>query len=202
MKPAVEVRERPILFSGPMVRAILEGRKTQTRRVAKDVPGTAGSVKQLDICPYGVPGDRLWVREMWWEVPVPTSLQIREGADTWPEFAYDADETEITREQNRAMGWRLRPSIFMPRWASRITLGVQEVRVQRVQEISEDDAKAEGCESEQIFDPSNPRYIRSYRARERFWELWDSINLRRGYSWAINPWVWCVTFKRLEIANQ
>jgi hypothetical protein len=165
------MNERPILFSGEMVRAILEGRKTQTRRVIKP---------QLRInykCPYGQPGDRLWVRETWQcfkpnteEIINPNTVNIRA-------LAYRA-----TNE------WRgkWRPSIHMPRWASRITLEITAVRVERLQDIGEVDAMREG-------DPTcENTHIDWFRA------LWDSINAKRGYSWESNPWVWVVEFQRIR----
>ena len=173
--------ERPILFSGPMVRALLEGRKTQTRRVMKPQPkgmarlDTGGSWplasgSEFMRCPYGVPGDRLWVRESW------------RKADSMTESVfYRADE-----EWNAGAGWK--PSIHMPRWASRLTLEVTGVKVERVQEISERDAVAEGM------PPSVPDQA---TAVEIFEELWDSINEARGYGWSVNPWVWALTFRVL-----
>lgn len=191
-------RERPILFSGPMVRAILEGRKTQTRRLLKPQPPEDVGELVVDFyhptivvkdeeqpgertfgvfsadgewaqkCPYGAPGDRLWVRETWREVQSDTSTSLY----------YRADE-----EWHEKAGWR--PSIHMPRWASRITLEATDVRVQRLQDISEEDAKAEGADD-----------IRYRTAKECFSDLWDSIH--GDGAWAANPWVWAITFKRVE----
>lgn len=198
------MKERPILFSGPMVRAILEGRKTQTRRVVKpqpdlipsDVPPAPGDngywwpaskaqsmVQTRDMpcyCPYGVPGDRLWVREAWaademWDRVPPRD--IPEGQRIWLEGSgFD-----------RGVKGRLRPSIHMPRWASRILLEVVSIRVERLQEISEDDAKAEG---------GTANIMLNYRAP--FSYLWKLIYGHEGpNSWAANPWVWVVEFKRV-----
>lgn len=157
------MKERPIIFNGEMVRAILDGRKTQTRRVVKpaivnamDAPrGTqdiaAGypfierpsgdMVSVVDLCPYGQPGDRLWVRETWgYSAKLPMSAHSTKDDWTWiayPELrAYKADAPKGN--------WCWKPSIHMPRWASRITLKVTGVRVERVQEISNGDAMAEG----------------------------------------------------------
>lgn len=187
--------ERPILFSGPMVRAILAGRKTQTRRLVKPQPeqgiwkcgrsclALGNAPPPPDgyerWCPYGLPGDRLWVRECWRE------LGSGQGADgkipTYPvPVGYAAD---------RGYSGPWRPSIHMPRWASRLTLEVVGVRVERLHDISEADAQAEGCAPMLTHaDPS---------AREQFESLWDSINGKRA-TWASNPWVWVVTFRRLE----
>lgn len=243
----MQMSERPILFSGAMVRAILAGRKSQTRRVVKhDVSADCVSWKVLDdgrwtqmfqygkilaskawahSCPYGIPGDRLWVRETRWQIPEPSLRQLRDGADTWPKVAYNADETEISQGQNREMGWKLRPSIFMPRWASRITLEITDVRVQRVQEITEEDARAEGIQIpvEKIQDPPAIGLLRitgkhapiryfppgflgqehTIEERTTVWlrahyaSLWDDLNESRGFGWDSNPWVWCLTFKRI-----
>jgi len=174
--------ERPVLFSGPMVRAILEGRKSQTRRVVKPQPphgiksvyapitrdpGNWQGVASDDLigwygrCPYGIPGDRLWVRE--------TFQRARGG------FQYRADGITTPR------AWK--PSIFMPRTASRITLEVTGVRVERLQDISEKDARAEGVDAA-------PCFCIPYR------RLWDSLNAKRGFGWEKNPWVWCISFSK------
>lgn len=237
------MKERPILFNGEMVRAILEGRKTQTRRVVnldrlkviprynvrgdwlhfgtmvlgdKATPGSlnrAGAVcgkatngemlglkpEEFDFhCPYadgstvlqdndrGVwrinpdPGQRLWVRETWAE----------SGYKRIEYKAFPADGSDfrcVTR-------WK--PSIHMPRWASRITLEVTGVRVERVQEISERDAEAEGIdESGTSCTVCNEPYA---CAVDGFACLWNSINAKRGYSWESNPWVWVVEFKQIQ----
>lgn len=214
------MRERPILFSGEMVRAILEGRKTQTRRVAKvhdaHVAGmispngsnAARSPKEhVSYCPYGKPGDRLWVRETLrthrcFGFPLGQSPQVNPaGERIW---SYAADNLPDPTGS--------RPSIHMPRWASRLTLELTEVRVERVQDIREEDAKAEGCqeaydepfelgsaarrenEKNGYFPPSS--YTSGYAA------LWDQINAKRDggiYAWEKNPWVWVLEFKRVEL---
>jgi hypothetical protein len=196
-------RERPVLFSAPMVRAILEGRKTQTRRLVNPQPapnspfdgGTTwmyrpdkgrhvpvGTVGHLTVaektglrCPYGVPGDVLWVKETF-------------KAFTQQRVEYRADYPSL----ESTTGWT--PSIFMPRWASRLTLEVTEVRVERLQEISEEDARAEGVTSERGAVGQSVRP----GPREAFAALWDSINGERC-PWASNPWVWVVGFRRLEV---
>lgn len=110
--------------------------------------------------PYGKPGDTLWVRESGWEPKTATVRELREGADTWPDYAYDADElTSSDADDFRRWGWKRRPSIHMPRWASRITLEIVDVRVQRLQEIGEDDARAEGLTVQQGSGPgAGPGY--------------------------------------------
>jgi hypothetical protein len=197
--------ERPILFSGPMVRAILAGAKTQTRRVVKPQYASCsvtwgckagsgfgfffGGHDDLVKCPYGQPGDRLWVRETGWERPIRTARDLREGADTWEKYYYDADGlSEGDHEQFKAWGFKRRPSIYMPRWASRITLEVTGVRVERLQDIGEQDAKAEGVNTKSRGDGTIlPSYL--------FQSLWDSINAKRA-PWASNPWVWVISFER------
>ena len=186
------MKERPILFSAPMVRAILDGSKSQTRRVVKqdrdgllDCKPTPAwdAFWQCVACPYGKPGDRLWVRETW-------------SADAWfdghapndiPDSAYIAYAAG-----RRAVAWpaamgKVRPSIHMPRWASRILLEVTDVRVERAQDISDRDARDEGAE--QIGDCEGA-YVAGFR------RLWESIN--GADSWSANPWVWVVEFRRIE----
>lgn len=200
-----EVKERPILFSGPMVRAILDGRKTQTRRVVKGLPFDMDSVgcipesgglfhfwhfatdTHIDKrCPYGgihYPWDRLWVREAF-------------------HYVRDSESKALIEYGYRATGdypgavWA--PSIHMPRAASRITLEITNVRVERLGDISEEDAKAEGVEpSRNIWDPANPdtRPFDSYRMG--FADLWDKIN-GKNCPWDSNPWVWVITFSKLS----
>jgi hypothetical protein len=196
------MKERGILFSAPMVRAILAGTKTQTRRVVRgpiEYLGPSGGQDDLSSwgwffdgqdqhgymvlargmnerfdngfisipCPYGVPGDRLWVRETW----------RGEGPST---VQYRADGGDVG-----TLKWR--PSIFMPRAYSRIDLEVTEIRVQRVQEITEEDAYAEGISGgDSMGDPVG-----------EYAKLWDSINGKRA-PWASNPWVWALTFRRVR----
>lgn len=183
------MKERPILFSGETVRAILEGRKTQTRRACKFRLGQDevmtelrdGSLKRTEECsPYGKPGDRLWVRETWAKQEFHTQpLKIRYRAD---------------HDDEAGLPWSWKPSIHMPRWASRINLEITGIRVERVQDISEEDAEAEGvhgCDWGHGMDyGGKPCYCKPFEA------LWDSINAKRGYSWDSNPWVWVVEFKQ------
>lgn len=202
------MKERPILFSGPMVRAILAGRKTQTRRVMKPQPtltreqaiakyGKRGTFA-LEIgfdgvrCPFGVPGDRLWVRETtiisppeWGDVGVPGFVLDNENRKRGVQYLATAPDREAADD------FRLKatPSIFMPRWASRITLDVTGVRVERLQDISLDDCSAEGVEF-----PENARSVAN------FVHLWESIN--GAGSWKQDPWVWIVEFKRAEAKSE
>lgn len=234
---ATSVRERPILFSGAMVRALLDARKTVTRRVVKITHRTPGLAAALlppagiaprphvaaELCPYGQPGDRLWVREGW-------------GYEPWTE---ESERRVLYRastvDGDRTMRWR--PSIHMPRWASRITLEITEVRVERVQDISEEDAVAEGIEEFGTVQRSwisgstalgalagimgaNPALSRrgflaslvasgaialgadgkAERATPRaaFGHLWESIH--GAGAWERNDWVWVVRFRRVGAA--
>jgi hypothetical protein len=197
------MKERPILFSAPMVRALLDGSKTQTRRVAKGVQATHARtgepLQRLDSagprvpCQYGQPGDRLWVRENGWERPERTPKMMREGADTWARYYYDADVLAWQDvEDFKAWGFKRRPSIHMPRWASRIELEVTNVRVERLRDISEADAFAEGIERKLRAD----RTLAAYDDVCRFAALWEAIN--GTGSWAANPWVWVVEFRRIK----
>lgn len=191
--------DRPIIFSGPMVRAMLGHRKTQTRRIVKPQPAShQGKIEwsdhnpgwwivQGDVsntwsrvrCPYGVPGDRLWVRETW------TKVAVHPDGGGVVGYRADPAHAEIYKD------YRWRPSIYMPRWASRLTLEITDVRVQRLQEISEEDAMAEGCE--RVPKPIMPDS--TYRLC--FERLWQSINAKRA-PWASNPWVWAVTFRKVK----
>jgi hypothetical protein len=197
------VKEREILFSSEMVRAILDERKTMTRRVVKyhgEQPRTvadksivpySGTGEQLKRamemngyrCPYGVPGDRLWVRE---------TYRFR-YADAGPGSKEDSVQYRADRGCLVEPCWH--PSIFMPRWASRITLEVTGVRVERVQDITRTDIRAEG-----VTIPAHMSNEDSYKAAYlKAWrDLWDSINAKRGYGWDVNPWVWVVEFRRLQ----
>ena len=170
--------ERPILFSGPMVRAILAGNKTQTRRVVKPqpkiAPGFCEMVSGLPKCPYGQPGDRLWVRETW----------NKYQGDSF-RFASD----EMAKPDYNPKDWEWRPSIHMPRVASRITLEITNIRVERVQEISEADAQREGWFFEN--HDVNKRYdpVTMDTARKWFHSLWNSINAKRGEVTTVSLWV-------------
>jgi hypothetical protein len=203
--PTLEaVKTRPILYSSPMVKALLSGRKTQTRRVIfKDdsqhhMPWRCRDHWQdgddILLCRHGKSGDRLWVRETTrlvgccgFNVP---------GAELEIEYAADGHRVRIVRDEARPYKvFNTVPSIFMPRWASRITLEITEVRVQRIQSISDADILAEGI----------AEYARSLKldpAPRLAWiHLWESINGKRddgAYGWHKNPWTWCITFRRIE----
>lgn len=196
------MKERPILFSAPMVRAILEGRKTQTRRAVKLKPWHGveeredctfwpwmhDSERAADCwlnCPYGSPGDLLWVRETWCVNP-----RRHFGVEpSGPEHClYRATAAKIDS------GFKWTPSIHMPRWASRITLKITDVRVERLQAISTDGIRAEG-----ITIPATdcfPDVNTGSKLRDQWQRLWTDIN--GADSWAANPWVWVVSFERVK----
>lgn len=212
------MKERPILFQGDMVRALLDGSKTQTRRMCKPqpvadarfsggyfIPGKGKGGVQISVeapyvgiaCPYGKPGDRLWVREAWRTLNVHDHVPPREL--TGAKVSYDAS----TLRTEPSIWWgKKRPSIFMPRWASRITLEITDVRVERLQDISEADAEAEGCDRLTWDGTQGPADLIDWPLKtvDRPWAngyalLWESIN--GDDSWAANPWVWAVSFRRL-----
>ncbi|MEN6572063.1 MAG: hypothetical protein ABFD24_09500 [Anaerolineaceae bacterium] len=195
------MNERPILFSDEMVRAILDGRKSQTRRVVKEPVSIsqkmAGGIashapmvlhegswfKPEEWSPFGKAGDRLWVREAF--------SYTGFGNTVTNQVMYRADGDQA----DRSPIWR--PSIFMPRWASRITLEIVNVRMERVQMISYKDARAEGMPIDYSGDYSfDHTKMGGYQANFR--RLWDSINAKRGFGWDENPWVWVIDFKRVE----
>ncbi|MGP3095394.1 hypothetical protein ACTVPL_02880 [Serratia marcescens] len=245
------MKERPVIFNGEMVRAILDGRKTQTRRVMKVQPESsktrAGdfwfSSKKLEsmvhvsdfmpgnspiadchlffqehCCPFGQVGDRLWVREAY-QGPLfnfdqmetyledtskferPEFCEYRADGGKTPEY-YDADD-------NLRYGWK--PSIHMPRWASRITLEITAVRVERLNDISESDAKAEGVRAIENNFGNGPAYCDYLlpnlddaaewynRASDSFKSLWKSIY--GAENWSANPWVWVIEFKHVEVRD-
>lgn len=191
--------DKPILFSGEMVCAILDGKKTQTRRVVK-LRGASNDVSHwlhymaqgVDMpCPYGQAGDRLYVRETWKCEELASGLDgVRFRADNkFQPIENTPEASDAWCDANRENGnWR--PSIFMPRWASRITLEVVSVRVERVQDISDADAKAEGMT---LDDSGRREGAGSFE--DGFAIVWDRINSKRGLGWDVNPWVWVVEFK-------
>lgn len=204
------MKERPILFSGPMVRAILERRKTQTRRIVKpDIANfledgwgpeermyetrDGDIVPARTLCPYGVPGDRLWVRETFAEVQ-PYYGPSDEIPD-WVNYKYRADFDDFEADPLQFGPNKWRPSIFMPHAASRILLEITNVRVERLQDITEEDAIAEGVEPVEWGEDMGgmPGDFTSYV--EGFKDVWQSIN---GSEFCMeNPWVWVIEFKRI-----
>jgi len=229
--------ERPIIFSTDMVKAILDGRKTQTRRVvrrpiyihsdgtkqrvwteedeAKEVnallAGRSRYALQKIKCPYGKIGDRLWVRETW-RVYSENNNYATDEKKLWIEYkagyrsGFRQQRDTFSAEQDDELALKAwgkarkigtwRPSIHMPRWASRITLEITNIQVQRLQDISEEDAIAEGItydEAMQYADGGSPDYVLAFA------QLWDSINASRGFGWVTNPWVWVIHFKVVQM---
>jgi len=249
------MKNHPIIFSDVMVRAILDGSKTQTRRIVKpegafhifqfrgttaaagaDEPtgdwGWCGSERVVNKhirCPHGQPGDRIWVKETWrigaWRendgslaidylasepaktpwITVPEDAENYHGSSIfekyWIQSTDDCIESDLSTDDDGRYHWepgqspcRKRPSIYMPRWASRITLEIIDVRVERLQDISEEDAIAEGVtwfSSGAVECPGMPETpIDAYRS------LWEKIN--GSGSWDLNPWVWCISIRRIE----
>ena len=218
------MKERPILFSAPMVRAILTDAKTQTRRIVgpqQPKPSTSDPY-ELELterdgtvtcytreqfvaakCRYGQVGDRLWLRETHAQFsvgegmdrPVPQCVAYRASCDD-DSFTYVNGRGAIM--QLRVVKWT--PAIHMPRWASRITLEITDIRVQPLHEISDADARAEGIDlgiQQQCTVNGEPGHVAFFNARTAFAYLWDSVNGKRA-PWKSNPWVWTVTFKRIE----
>ena len=256
------VKERPIIFNGEMVRAVLEGRKTQTRRVVdasekkvltpgqrrigfefcsdpelfrktylvKGVPRITVPTRHPDdsrwpwedcggsclYCPYGQPGDRLWVREKFAAYDCDCDaapLYLKSGCKLGCINGIHVDYAATASDGNEVGRWS--PSIHMPRSASRILLEVTGVRVERVQDISEADAIIEGIKNDGMNNSGcpdcggygvvgqTPATSRDCKfscdnPRVKFAQLWDSINAKRGFGWESNPWVWVVYFQRFE----
>ena len=196
------MKERPILFSGEMVQAILDGRKTQTRRVIPEKMQLCRTPEDepevfVDWCRYGQPGDRLWVRETWrktFDIDQKDVMEYRAGGTRL--IVGESIQHGEHRITSILPAWR--PSIFMSRWASRITLEIVNVRVERVQDITNEDAQAEGITT-QFPTRSVPHRLGGdiWNHRNAYARLWDDINSRRGFGWDVNPWVWVVEFKRL-----
>lgn len=216
---ATTTKERPILFSGPMVRAILDGRKTMTRRIIKPQPermpvqcmySKTGWAQEGTLNKYGNkgcschaevrfpgwwPGTRLWVRETWRAHDDAETIAVNYAADD--SVIYFGPHAGINAKRfSHLLSWQWKPSIHMPRWASRLTLEITSVRVERLQDISEEDAKAEGVEKfkhgwKNYIDHESPMPQAS--AADSFCALWESINGRD--SWSANPWVWVLTFR-------
>jgi hypothetical protein len=243
IKPSA--KERPILFSGPMVRAILDGTKTQTRRIAKDitywhssenpldrcevVDGVAYCDVQVDVddtitfdfpCKYGSVGDNLWVRETWRPMreyhglacpQESMSIQFRASEHildngVWKVVASCADDnlpdgkskyhmtgTGLKKGFSIVHDTAWRPSIHMPRWASRINLEITEIRAEPLRSITPADAIAEGIDMVNAYhtEPGLPYPVATFK---KLWESIDGIG-----AWEANPWVWVITFRRVEI---
>lgn len=228
--------ERPIICNGDMVRAILRGEKTQTRRPVKPqpatgciysingahnaalhltdagcqvryIPPTGRSKDHLLLCPFGQPGDRLWVRETW-------RLADPDGEDAVSEDVYGPYAPFVGGNGSRKIRWRViyratspeshpkygkalwTPSIHMPRWASRITLEITDINAEQVQDITEDAVIKEG-----VVDPIMGTY--GLNPRTIFRDLWNALYAKRpGLSWDEDPWVWAITFRRVETSHE
>jgi hypothetical protein len=202
------MKEHPIIFNGEMVQAILDGRKTQTRRVMKPQPtdwtekdGRLWPAKEIDgkcgflSCPYGKPGDRLWVKETWallwteyepdwieediWDVP--HTIEYRADSEALYPGGWPAEEA---RDNDEAPKWK--SARYMPYRASRITLPITDIRIERLQDIDIMGVLAEGASQKTVHSES------------WFQELWDSINAKRGFPWESNPWVWIIKWPKYE----
>jgi hypothetical protein len=204
------MKEHPIIFSGEMVLAILEGRKHQTRRVVKPQPPFENAVIRINDdtgvftwihtyfhgdmkCPYGMKGDLLCVKETF--ARVPTTAYLRSGVYQTinPEDRYEA--VIYKAGWNHCKPGRWRPSVHMPRWASRITLAVTDVRCERLRAISPEDKIAEGfCDCSRSY----PCDIFYSCGEHCFMRTWDKSNAKLGYGWDTNPWVWVVSFGRIS----
>ncbi len=228
--------ERPIICNGDMVRAILRGEKTQTRRPVKPqpatgciysingahnaalhltdagcqvryIPPTGRSKDHLLLCPFGQPGDRLWVRETW-------RLADPDGDDATSKDVYGPYAPFVGGNGSRKICWRViyratspeshpkygkalwTPSIHMPRWASRITLEITDINAEQVQDITEDAVIKEG-----VVDPIMGTY--GLNPRTIFRDLWNALYAKRpGLSWDEDPWVWAITFRRVETSHE
>lgn len=225
------MKERPILFSTPMIKAILEGRKVTTRRVMKpqphlgrygngeiirddyfvlgDIPLTEDCrYRWIETCPYGKIGDKLWVRESAFisgkkftdsrtmaydHIESPETCRRDKDGD-YRYVSYCADLANGDSEYARDYGIKITPSIFMPRWASRITLEITDIRVERLNDITEEDAKAEGVD----YIPDAPAALSH---RTSFAGLWDKIN-GKTHPWKSNPFCWAISFRKILESEQ
>ncbi len=229
---------KPIIFNTEMVRAILDGKKNQTRRVIKLRDGSLPQDDEMSMdengkvitvmdfskdfpqwrerkCPYGGPGDKLWVRETFWHYGA-WEQYIDDKGKKRKRFIHFSNEDiylqyyqenphkpQVQFDLTGRADWHKRPSIYLPKKYSRITLEVKDVRVERVQDIADEDAMKEGVYEwykATQYDPNSFSYwspINGSGAKQKFSELWDSINLKRGYGWDTNPWVWVVEFEKI-----
>lgn len=210
--------ERPIIFQGGMVRAILDGRKTQIRRIVKPAPYdncqriiqhgdewlqvllngedhelTLGDVSKRLKCPYGIPGDRIWVKEAWCSDRQVDDVKPKELSKGEP-IVYCADGTWRTYGSHLVNCGHKRPSIFMMRWMSRIDLKITNIRLERLQDVSEEDAGAEGC-------PIPPEKRKQYADRNDTARAWYKSLMNQIHgpgTWDANPWVWVIEFERMQ----
>jgi len=207
-------REKPILFNGDMVRAILDERKTKTRRLVKGLaldwlenekftPDFV-ALPENDMCPFGKVGDQLWVRETW---------AIASKATDLVKVYYEASSRQSHTEFHEYFPVELagdmlptypksRPSIHMPRWASRIQLEITNIRVERLQDISEDDVVAEGIDIDALLAAQDSYDIiadQNFTGRPTLLTAWRKLWESTGGDWDTNPWVWVIEFKRVGV---
>lgn len=238
-----QVKERPIIFSGEMVKAILDGKKTMTRRAVKTQPrdecteiATSACFGHVEYrstsedrqtqsilakikCPYGKIGDRLWVRETWIQGYDDPLIESEGDDENAVSIIYKADGKEEYRtcSAETAENWGdfsadsemvgFKSPIHMPRWASRILLEITDIRVERLNDISEADCEKEGFRfyplSRICFKPCSTKHPSGHGSnnyKSIFGEYWDTLNAKKGYPWSSNPWVWVVEFKVVEVA--
>ena len=222
------MKNTPLLMIQDMVSKTLEDLKTMTRRVLKEpfeisasgfITKRRGNERFTPYeCPYGKPGDRLWIKETHYRYGkwIKNGLS-KTGRQKWKfkplsnEIKY-FDSVPDMLATGRRQGWHKRPSIFMPKWATRLWLEITDIRVERLHDISEKDAEAEGVETNtpDVRDGEWFHYGRglddfpAFSAKESFESLWDLINAERNggaYAWDKNPWVWVITFKRVDNGN-
>jgi hypothetical protein len=218
------MKEHPILFSGEMVRMILIGIKTKTRRVIEPQPNinpsagwrydgvdeeegghwieflspdgrrqTEEYMRIADKCPFGEKGDRLWVRETWAEVP---ETAYRMSTDIYQQTnPHDKNFVAVYKEGWTRCAPYWKPSIHMPRWASRITLEITDVRVEWLRNISLEDKIAEGfCDCARSY----PCDVLDKCDEHCFMRTWDTLDAKKGFGWGTNPYVWVISFRRLK----
>ncbi|HEC8802658.1 TPA: hypothetical protein ACTADG_004307 [Salmonella enterica subsp. enterica serovar Havana] len=211
------MKERGMIFNAEMVRAILDGRKTQTRRPIKWKQTRFTEMAERDdgslwpwaedcerggdiwfACPYGEIGDRIWVRETWQvihdHIDESSHVEYRTYAQSIPKekdrYWHTVYAEHFGDESREDRGFPWRPAIHMPRWASRITLEITDVRVERLRDLSEEDAKSEGI------IPSAGGVLPGWEYRINFRDLW--MDIYGADNWEANPWVWVIEFKRVE----
>jgi len=219
-------KEHSLIFSGPMVNAILDGRKTQTRRIVTHIAsigritefgrsttkGYDGTFRDSKLrwhdldhdellvrCPYGNIGSNIWVRETWRLLDCNNQGCCIE----YNTIAESEKDIVFSNEKSRKQAWHyinkngwISP-IYMPRWASRIDLRITDISVERVQDITEEDVEAEGCLLAEGYEEL-VRTFYQYPYREVFQDLWNFLNAKRGFPWESNPWVWKIEFERVE----
>lgn len=187
------MKERPILFQGWKINKILNWDwskgNMQIRRVVITIPPITNPMK----CPYGQPGDLLWVRETWGTVPEKNDIKPSD-LDLHTTIFYRANEALWGRKYDEHNCNKWRPSIYLPRWASRIDIEIVDIRVERVQEITHDEALMEGVDPDASYNDHGTGLI----YKDTFAQVWDSINAKRGYGWNANPFCWVVEYRLIN----